>query len=456
VPEAPILNYPDLLGYITNGARFNTGVVQAAMAMRPRVVRSGRPFEVILIVQNASDADVDVTATVTVPDVDAAKKKGRFIIKVPRLVVGLKPSEVGYVVLPVTTMPDTAVSADYKISVDIKAQPVAKAGVKPQRTRAVEGGGEFDVSKLANDVAQKVSELKNLTYITQPKNRLTGGNTLETPFSLMAGKLGEIADIQPGWVSLWTLNDFQDDRMLLHRHRDTMQNYVLPKFKRANLFPPLLDATNKRFEKAGYKLNPIEAQFIAKLLTLLLEYAAPSDSAGHSGLAAGDFNLIPLLDSARLADPRPITLPYWVSSFLRLLNDEPRAAEHPVEAIARIIYPELVRDGILYAFKTIEQTTGEELGNDEEMQQYAENVINTLNGDGTLDFTHTYIPLVMGGLMIFDSVIMPGEKLDEMVNNTNHMLEAREKERNEDSEVAFNLTHRLIGRAMAKYGYREG
>ena len=48
------------------------------------------------------------------------------------------------------------------------------------------------------------------------------------------------------------------------------------------------DSTNKRFEKAGYSLNPVEALFITKLLVLMLEYAAPSDSAGHSGLAAGD------------------------------------------------------------------------------------------------------------------------------------------------------------------------
>ncbi len=458
MPESSTLNYPDVLGYVTKGARFNTGIIQAALALRPRVVRSGRPFEVILIVQNASDVDVDVTATMNIPEVDAAKKKGRFVTKAGRLVVGLKPAEVGYVVLPVSTMPDTAVSADYKIGVDIKAQPLNKGGGKPQRVRLPDGGGKLDLATLNPDAAQKVEELKNLLYTTEAKGRLMGSSTLEAPFSVMTGKLGEIVDFKPGWISLWTVTDYEDDRALLSRYLDVMQNNVLPKLKRVQLFQPLLEATEKRFAKAGYPLNPIEAMFIAKLLTLILEYATPSDqtSGAHSGLTAGEFNLVPLLDSSRLADPRPMVIPHWTSAFLRLVAHEPRAAEHPVESIARLLYPDLLRDAVLYAFKIVEQNTGEELGDAQEMKEYADNVINILNGAGTMDFTHTFVPLVLGGLIVFDSVIMPGEKLDNLVDDTNHMLESRESERNDENEPVFTLTHRLVGRAMAKYGYREG
>ena len=35
------------------------------MTTRPRIVRAGRPFEVILLVQNAVDDDIDVTMALT-------------------------------------------------------------------------------------------------------------------------------------------------------------------------------------------------------------------------------------------------------------------------------------------------------------------------------------------------------------------------------------------------------
>ncbi|MFN8374494.1 MAG: hypothetical protein U0694_16650 [Anaerolineae bacterium] len=454
--DTPTLNYPDILGEITNGARFNTGVVQVALALRPRVVRAGRPFEVILLVQNASDADIDVAATLSLPDTDAAKKKGRFVTKAGRLVVGLKPAEVGYVVQPVSTMPDTAVSADYKIGVDIKAQPAAKGG-KPQRVRLPEGGGPVEQKHLHAETKQHIEELKNLHYITHAKSKLTGGNVLEAPLSIMTGKLGEIAELKPGWVSLWTLSDHQDDRLLLFRYKDDLLNGVLPKLKRARLYGPLLEVTQAHFEKGGYPLHQVEAQFVAKLLTLILEYASPSElsAGGHGELAAGDFNLQPLLDPERLADPRPIVLPHWCSGFMRLLPHEPRAAAYPVETITRMLYNELLQDAMTHAFKIIEQSTGEELGDENEMQEYIGNTIERLNGKGQLDFTHAYMPLVLGGLVMFDSVIMPGEKLEELVNETNHMLEVREEEKDDDNELVFTLTQRLVERAVMKYGYRD-
>ena len=79
-------NYPDILGAITGGLRCNINVVQLALAVRPRVVRAGRPFEAILLVQNASDVNVDVTATLHLPDKDAAKQKNQFTSHHVRLV----------------------------------------------------------------------------------------------------------------------------------------------------------------------------------------------------------------------------------------------------------------------------------------------------------------------------------------------------------------------------------
>jgi glyceraldehyde-3-phosphate dehydrogenase (NADP+) len=55
-------NYPDLLGYVTGGDRLNVGIVQVAGAVQPsEPVRAGRTLQVIVLAQNASSADLDLT-----------------------------------------------------------------------------------------------------------------------------------------------------------------------------------------------------------------------------------------------------------------------------------------------------------------------------------------------------------------------------------------------------------
>src|SRR5215468_1697322 len=98
------VNYPDVLGFLTGGQRASFGAAQVALAVRPRLIRAGRPFEVILLVQNASDGAIDVTMTLHLPNIDARRQHDRFLTKTQKLVVTVKGAEVGYVVLPVTTL----------------------------------------------------------------------------------------------------------------------------------------------------------------------------------------------------------------------------------------------------------------------------------------------------------------------------------------------------------------
>ena len=98
-------NLPDLLGAVTGGDRLNLDVMQCALGVRPSSIPAGKPFEAILLLQNASDVNVDVTAVVRLPEQDAKGKRNRFIVKRERLVVGLRPAEVGYMTLPLSSSP---------------------------------------------------------------------------------------------------------------------------------------------------------------------------------------------------------------------------------------------------------------------------------------------------------------------------------------------------------------
>lgn len=445
-------NYPDVLGYMTNGARYNLNVVQLALGVRPRVVRAGRPFEAILLIQNASDVPLDVIATLKIPDEDARRQKKKFITKAERLVVGVAAGEVGYVQLPVSSMPDTAVGADYKLGMQITVKP--KNNTKPNRIRDEAGGGTFTPSSISEERRSALDDLKRLSYATTKKGVLR--DVLETSFSVMSGDIGKLADLQPGWVSLWTLADLNDDRLALARHTETLRGVVLPKLVRQKVFKPLLDETRTRFMNGGFELQQIEATYITKLLTLILEFANPRDSehGAHGPLAAGDYNLLPLLDEDRLLDSRPITLPAWCSRLLRVIDQDARAAQYPEVAIARYGYHELLQDAMLYGFKMIEQTLGVDLGKEDEMRQYGAHVVKLLQ-DGEIDFNHSYMPLVLGGLAVYDQVLLPREKIGELLNELREALLQRKHTLDADGRTLYDMAEKLIDRAMVKYGYRE-
>src|SRR5260221_13190091 len=88
------VNYPDILGTITDGRRLNLDVLQVAVAVRPLAVNAGQPFEAIVLLQNAADTNVDAVLRLAVPDVDLAGQKGRFSTKLVKPIrVGLRPGE---------------------------------------------------------------------------------------------------------------------------------------------------------------------------------------------------------------------------------------------------------------------------------------------------------------------------------------------------------------------------
>ena len=442
-------NYPDVLGYLTGSERLNITVVQAAMAVRPRAVRAGRPFEVIMILQNAADCPVDVTVTLTVPEKDAKGNKGRFLVGTERLVVGLEAVEVGMVKLPVSTMPDTAVSESYPLTMDIDVKPLEK----PNRIRANEGGGAFDPANVPAERRESLEALKQLTYSVKKKGGLfRSGNTVELNFALLPGKVGKITKMDAGWESLWKLEDAQDDSMFLERYGELIRLHTLPALRRAALYPVLLEKNVKTFEKAGYPLTDIEASVITRLMTLILEYANSKESL-HTGIEAGIYDVRSSLNpKERMIQVDPPTLPYWLSSFLRAVAKDERLARVPVKAIPHFAYDDLLRDAITLGFQAIEISTGEDLGTPEEMNDYADGVISALKRKGKMDFTHAYMPLILGGVLVFDRILVGDEMLKEVLADIRPMLSERRTERDSDNEAIFDMATLVVNHTLKKFG----
>ncbi|HEX2905524.1 MAG TPA: hypothetical protein VHO69_01590 [Phototrophicaceae bacterium] len=443
-------NYPDVLGHITGGERLNVSAVQMALAVRPRVTRAGRPFEAILLIQNASDVDVDVTATLQIPEFDAKKQKKRFIAKNERLVVGLRPAEVGYVVLPLASLPDTAVSDAYKVGMAVEVKPLGK----PRRVRLQEGGGAVVIEYIGDEAQAKIAELKKLAFSTTKRGLV--GTVLEAGFSVMSGQIGQLADLKPGWISLWKMSDYyRDESLLLDRYGDLFATKVLPQLKRIKLFNPLMQATLHRFQAAGYKLKPIEAQFITKLLVGILEMSSPKEDA-FDYLSDDFYNVTRILTNRSRAEDGTITMPSWCRGMLRAIDNSELAAEKPAQALATTLYDELLRDAMRHAFKMLKTTTGTELGNDADIEAYIERFLDELHqSKPKLAFTDAYLPLILGGVIFYDRVIMPEEKIGESLMAMAQAIDERASERDEDNELVMKLAEQVVDQALQKYGYKQ-
>ncbi|RMF76759.1 MAG: hypothetical protein D6737_19515 [Chloroflexi bacterium] len=444
--ENTTLNYPDVLGYITGGDRINMGVLQVAPTVRPRVIHAGRPFEVIVLMQNASDSDVDVIVAFDLPEKDANGQTERFITNHHRIEVGLHPAEVGYVTLPATCLPDTAVSDRYKVSLQMSVKTLKK----PTRVRDAEGGDPPDFTFIGPQRRELIATLRKLKFAYHVKRGLRS-STLEVPFSVMGGKLGKIPDLHPNWVRLWTLKDYKDDRILLEQNKDLLRNELLPALNHETAYRSLMIVTDTNFSAAQYPLKRIEASFIAKMMAFVISLSIPtSDDADV--LVEKDVNLHVLLEKGM--SPGTV-LPRWFTRLLREITQNNRIAKQPAEGIAHLAYEELLQDSVERSFKMIATVTGESLGTEEEARQYGQQLANRLSNKEPLSLIDVYMPLILGGIIIADRLLLPGENINVLLDGISDALQARRNEQTADNELVFTLADTLIDRARFKYGYRQ-
>ncbi len=442
-------NYPDILGSITGGARYNVNVAQVALGVRPRNIRAGRSFEVILLIQNASDVDIDVTASLQLPPQDNKKKPKRFIAKSERLVVGLRPAEMGYVVLPVTSLPDTAIGEGYKVGVGIEV----KSQGKPRRIRTNEGGGQVNPEHLNDDTLGKLNDLKKLSYSTNRRGLM--GTVLEAPFNVMSPQIGQLVDLKAAWVSLWKMSDHHDDSLLLTQYAEKLQTLVLPKLKREALYPPLYEATAQRFQQSGYALQPPEIHYITKLMVYILELATPDESSPDY-LKDPHYDVQLALKLVLRGEQDALTLPAWCKGMLKAIEANPAVAvDQPAVALASTGYDELLRDAMQLGFQMITTSTGEKMGSDDDMREYADRLIGKIQADKpVLSFSDVYLPLLLGGVIIYDRAVLKAEKVGELLTELSRIVKSRYAEVNAEDDMVYHLAEQVVDRALQKFGYR--
>lgn len=421
--DQEIINYPDLLGAVTGGARLNLDVVQCALAVDPPQVAAGRFIEIVLLLQNASDIDVDVVAAPRLPERDLQNNRSRFVTKSARVRVGLRPAEVGFLRLPISTSPNTAPGPSYVMGLDLDIKRLDK---HPRRIRKETGGGGFLAQELAEATRQHLETLRALRFSADGGGRK---NHIQALFEVLPPAVSALRELKADWVSLWTMRDYMDEYTLAQRVWPQVQS-VLPKLTRETVFMPLLKSTQEHFKACGYPLMPPEAIYITKLLTLILEMGIQEPTP---------------------AEPRP-AWPRWFARMCRLLFQEPALAGQVELLVSRLLYADLVHDAILYAFSSVSIVTNEDFGTPDETAAYAEGLVGALVEERPLGFEQAYFPLVLGGLIANTRITMPREQVRETVFILSKALDNRRGERNENNGFVFEIAGQLIERALDMTG----
>ncbi len=432
VTSAP---FPDVLGYVTGGQRAPVGIVQVALAVRPASIGAGGGAEVLLLVQNAGDARVDVSALLQLPKGLAGRNA--------RLVAGLAAGEVGVMSLPVLAQPDTA-PGSYKLGLEVDVKPLAKA----ERLREASGGGRFHPGSVRADKARQLEALKTLTFTTTKR---LARNILEVSVEVTAGGHARLFDAEPGWQSLWTLADVPDERVLLKYYGDTLRTRVIPQLRREYTLSPLIDATQARFAAAGFRLHSPETVLIAKVMALVLEYSAPK-LHGFSPLTAGYYDLSPFFAGGG----QTAHMPRWSRALLRLIARDERTAMHAVPVLTRMAYDDLLRDAIALSFQVVEAATGEDVGTEQEMAVYADRLIEALQTQAGMDLVHAYMPLVLGGIVINEQLKTEDVNFIHLLRELWALLDERRTETGDDGAPVIDIAEQLIERALQSYGFRKG
>lgn len=419
-PQTP--NYPDILGAITGGPRRQMGDVQCAVSSRPDRVKAGHSFEAVLLIQSMVDAEVDVRVEVEFPAQDAKKQKNMFFTGSPRIKVGLQPAEVGYITIPISCSPKTAPHDHYEVR--MKVLEVKRLSRHANIVRLPQGGGTFTKSTLSETVQQDINVLQELSFSIEG-----GKNILEDVFAIdPPGGLASLRELKPGWVSLWSMRDYLDDAVIIQRVQ-TELGLLLPHFNRETVFKPLLQTLQEYFKQASYPLHVAEAIFITKILTLSVERAAEQARAGGN------------VDD----------LPNWFKQIARILMQDKRLAAQPVYLLCKQVFPTLLEDTIKLAFVMTSTVTHENFGSEEEIQEYANSIVDTLLGGQQLIFARTYLPLITAGIIANARVTMPREQIRETLFMISRALEQRTGERDESNQFIFEMTSHLIERGLENF-----
>lgn len=368
--------YPDVLSAIAGGLRLDLPEIQAAVGVYPRSAYYNQPVEVIIILQNMTDAPAEVRVELQAPsrDADGAPIK----IAAPRGAVTqtLSGGEVGVLRLPILPQLPTRPNAALPIEVSVRARGKLGAAIRPPA-----GGAPPSVLAVSPFKMQALREID----FSDPAEDMRGDNIL-VYFELASKQMPALTAVpKVNYEVLWTQANMVAERQNIGENLDAAR-MVATTLQVPDIFSPVLRSTEELFGLYGLPLHPGEARAIAKMLAYTLTDRSDTDP------------------TFRHEDLR------WYQTLAQALASDPTIARwEPGDIVARYLYESVIFDAVLAGFTLIRPRVRTNLGDRAERLAYANRVMHWLAGQLPPDLSYVYLPLVMGGIVVNAQVAPRGD-----------------------------------------------
>jgi hypothetical protein len=354
---------PDVLGMITNGERLNISLLQCAYALHPRTTVLGQPLEALVLVQSAANKPIQVNFTIRLPKRDAAGNRLNLWTPKDNIQIVLQPAETGLLHIPIVSRQPTQPSDNIPI--------VIKAEVKlPRNVGQVRPPSGGRPASILNMSPFRLSILREVGFRIRQQEEAT----LSDSFNIVPGTISTAQPANaPRYETLWTAKDLDAEKahyaeleQYAHRFAGTItRNLVLE---------PLQTLLEQRFAAGGLPLAEAESLFAAKTLTYAMEDGLDQE-AGFS-----------------LYESR------WFQQLVGMMA-EPEAT-NDIEVLLTRLFPAILYDGVMLGLSLVARISEESLGTRDEHINYANEVINALEGRTAIDLGHAYLPLILAGLLL--------------------------------------------------------
>jgi hypothetical protein len=375
------LEYPDVMNDVTDARlRFESGSVQFLAEFRPGSSAAGSGAQLALVLQNTVEAPVHVGIRLVLPRLRRRLRRlpqPAFGILEPYVRLTLGDSEVGQLMIPVRIQPQVP-PGEYAFAVQVESVTEQRAS----RTRPDHSDSRVGDLKIRHLQGLGITQFASWGYRTER----AGVQRVLLKVNESADRVDDI-ELAPHFSTLWTPESWE---LITSARREVGERrlHAVSALTADALYVAFMRESQVTFAHSDVRLHVGEAIFVAKILAYTAAYLM-------GDVLWQDCLLVPIWAYAR-ASEQPTGDMLWL--------------------VTQLGYVHVLELAIALSFSLIEQVLEREVWDVAEQIASRDFVAQCLSTGTPLPGEFLYLPLVLGGLIVADELILDGEDVQQSLS----------------------------------------
>jgi len=373
------IEYPDVMNDVIDARqRYESGAVQYLAWFSPAQTPPGSTPLLNLIVQSVMDVPVQVQIRLGLPQPDRKLKnlpQPMFNLFQSELGLTLESGEVVKLTIPVYVQRHVP-PGPYAFAVTVRSALTAQG----ERVRSKQGADRLGAFKIRHPEGLGITQITPRGFQT----REAAGQSVPLQVVPTGEAPQPMPELKPTLDSLWTIADWEPIPPA-QRELNDRRIYIMPELTAQNLYMPFMEQTAIAFLGCGVRFHVGEAILVTKMLTYTVLYMSSN--------------------------------PVWLDCLMVPIYALAQATGEPTDDVIWLLtalgYSNVVELSIALAFSLIEEALQRQPWTPDEQQGLREFIVACLEAGESLSGEFVYLPLVLGGLLVADQVVMEGEDVGE-------------------------------------------